>query len=228
MTIDLPPTIPTIYPLQSQSTPNLNNSFLISVGMYMYFITYFLILMTSPAAVFNSAINSFCPLDTTLVLTSDNSHSIFPPFPPFFLFLPLVSLIQNCHVAPFILCVHTNLLSFDCERSLWVSKCIVQVSMYLCLHTSSFFWQAFPILVFSLWYLYDNFYFSCRWWYMQLVKFASDILWVGTGCKSWSSNNFLRHCPLPERLSLATFLKCAYEFLLFMSHPYRFVSACNF
>jgi hypothetical protein len=34
------PTILTTYPFQSQSIPNLTNSLLIPVGMYVYFITY--------------------------------------------------------------------------------------------------------------------------------------------------------------------------------------------
>ena len=43
------------------------------------------ILITSPATVFNLPINSFCPLDIALVLTSDDIHWIFPPSPPLLL-----------------------------------------------------------------------------------------------------------------------------------------------
>ena len=55
---------------------------LIHVRMYVYSITYHLILITSPAAILNLPINSFCPLDTTMVLTLYDYHSIFPPAPP--------------------------------------------------------------------------------------------------------------------------------------------------
>ena len=81
-----PTTILTIYPFCSQSIPKLTNSLLIPVGMYVYSITYLLILITSPAAILNSPINSFCPLDTALVLTSNDFHSIFPPSLPLFPF----------------------------------------------------------------------------------------------------------------------------------------------
>ena len=77
-----PPTIPTTYPFRSQSIPNFINSHLIPLGMYMYFIIYPLILITSPTAILNLPINLLCPLDTALVLTSDDFHSIFPPLLP--------------------------------------------------------------------------------------------------------------------------------------------------
>ena len=63
----------------------------------MYSITCPLILITSPASILNLPINSFCPLDTALVLTSDNFHLIFPPFPP----LSPTFLSHNLLVAPF-------------------------------------------------------------------------------------------------------------------------------
>ena len=50
---------------------------LIPVGMYVNSITYPLII--SPTAILNSPINSFYPLDTALVLISDDFYSIFPP-----------------------------------------------------------------------------------------------------------------------------------------------------
>ena len=43
--------------------------------MYMYFITSTLILITSPTTILNSSINSFCLIDTALILTSDNFHT---------------------------------------------------------------------------------------------------------------------------------------------------------
>jgi hypothetical protein len=74
-----PPTDPTTYPFQLQSTPNLSNFLLIPVGKYVYFITWPLRLITSPTFILNLPINSLCPLDTALVLTLDNFHLIFPP-----------------------------------------------------------------------------------------------------------------------------------------------------
>ena len=90
MTTGPPPTILTTYPFRSQSTPNLTNSLLIPVGRYMYSITYLLILITSPTAILNSPINSFCPLDTALVLTSDDFRSIF---------------LLSHHSSPFLSCI---------------------------------------------------------------------------------------------------------------------------
>ena len=75
----IPPTkILTIYPLRSQSTPNHTNSLLIPVGMYIYFITYLPVLITSPTTILNYHINSFYSLDTALVSISCNFLSIFP------------------------------------------------------------------------------------------------------------------------------------------------------
>ena len=54
----------------------------IPTGMYVYSIPCLLILIISPAAILNLLINSFCPLDTALVLTSDNFHLIFPQSTP--------------------------------------------------------------------------------------------------------------------------------------------------
>jgi hypothetical protein len=82
MAVITPPTIPTTYPFQSQLTPNLTNFLLIPVGMYVYFITYPQILITSPTAILNTPINSLCPLDPALVLTSDDFQAIFPPTLP--------------------------------------------------------------------------------------------------------------------------------------------------
>jgi hypothetical protein len=44
--------------------------------MYVYFITYSPILIKSLLAILNSPINSFCPLETILVLTPDAFHSM--------------------------------------------------------------------------------------------------------------------------------------------------------
>ena len=58
-------------------------------GMYMYSITYPVILITSPTTILNWPINLFCPLETALVLTSDNFHLIFPPLLPLPVLHPL-------------------------------------------------------------------------------------------------------------------------------------------
>ena len=63
--------------------------------------------------------NSFCPLDRYLVLTSDDFHYIFSPSPPpSCLTFPLVALFQNSHVVPSLLCIYIHLLSSDQKRHL--------------------------------------------------------------------------------------------------------------
>ena len=78
---DICTTLVVFYSFRSQSTSNFTRAQVIPVGMYVRFITYLPILITSSTAILNSPINSFC-LDTALVLTSDNFHSICPPSPP--------------------------------------------------------------------------------------------------------------------------------------------------
>jgi hypothetical protein len=106
------------YPFQSQSTPDLTNSLLIPVGMYMYSITCTLILTISPITILNLPTNLFCLLDTALVLTSDNFLLNFPPSIPLatpwchfcrvFTYLPSL-LIENDG------CDHQNILiKFPC------------------------------------------------------------------------------------------------------------------
>jgi hypothetical protein len=74
--------VPTIYPFRLHSTPNITKSLLIPVEIYVHFINYPTILITSPAVILNSPNNSFCPLSTVQVLTSDNFLPIIPPAPP--------------------------------------------------------------------------------------------------------------------------------------------------
>ena len=99
----------------------------VPVGTYVYSITCPLILITSPVAILNLPINSFCSLDTVLVLTSDDFHSIFLPSlhssPLSCLAIPLVALFKISHMMPSLPCVHIHLLSSDRERHLWSSKC---------------------------------------------------------------------------------------------------------
>jgi hypothetical protein len=107
-----PPTVLTTYPFRLQSIPNLN-SLLIPIGIYVYSITYPLIGITSPTTILNSPINSFYPLDTALVLISDNFHSIFLPYPPLLLsscFFPGVSYLKLSDGTLFTVCSHTFIL----------------------------------------------------------------------------------------------------------------------
>ena len=67
-------------PLRLNSIPNLTIFLLIHVGMYMYTITYPLILIASPATILYSPLNLFCLLDTALVLTSEDFRSTSPLF----------------------------------------------------------------------------------------------------------------------------------------------------
>ena len=130
MVTDPPPTIPTTYPFWLQSIPNLTKPLLILVG----------ILITSPAAFLNLPNNSFCPLDTALVSTSDNFHLMFPPSP-----LPFLSCNPpggNFHVVPSF--VHINWLSSDQERHLWSSKYLNYVSVCLCV---LFVWSSLHISI---------------------------------------------------------------------------------
>ena len=139
-----PPTIPTIYPFLLQSIPNLTNSPSIAVGMYMYSITYRVILITSPAAILHLPINLFCPLDTALVLTSDNFHSISPPLlPSSCLALIQVALICNSSDAVFIMCSHTITLFRSRKTSVIVET--FQLSFHVFMFAfhpeiSLFFW----------------------------------------------------------------------------------------
>ena len=101
--------------------PNSTNSLLIPVGMYVYSIIYVVILITSPTAILNYPINSLCPLDTALVLTSDDFHSIFSPFPPLFPFLSRTctgGTFRNCQLVLSLKFVHIHLFSSDRETDL--------------------------------------------------------------------------------------------------------------
>ena len=98
------------YPHQISQTP-------FDISWNVYSITYPLILITSPAAILNLPINSLCPLDTALVLTSGNFHLIFSPSP---------SLLQTpggtFHVKPSLPFVHLHLLSSD-----WHTSVIIKI-----------------------------------------------------------------------------------------------------
>ena len=77
---------------------------------------YFIIPPPLPNTNHNSPINSFCPLDTALILTSDNFQSIFAfitSIPPFFLFLSSGSsgsYLKLSHDAIFTVYSHTFIL----------------------------------------------------------------------------------------------------------------------
>ena len=91
----------------------------------MYFRTYLQTQTTSSAAILNSPIDLFCPLDTALVLTSDDTHSIFPipSTPPLFLFLPGGFYSKLSCDAIFTVCLHTFML-------LWLRKTSISVETY--------------------------------------------------------------------------------------------------
>ena len=69
-----------------------------------------LILITSSSTILNLPIILFCPLDTALVLTSDDFHLIFLPSPPLLppscLLTPLVAFFKNSHDSIFTVCSH--------------------------------------------------------------------------------------------------------------------------
>ena len=97
MTAGPPPIVPMTYPFHPQFTPDLTNSLLIAVGMYVYSITCPLILTSSPTAILNLPSYSFCLLDTALVLTSDNVLLNFSPSIPC---NPLMAPFKNSLVTP--------------------------------------------------------------------------------------------------------------------------------
>ena len=84
---------------------------LILIGMYMYFISYPAIPVISSILTF--PINAFYPLDKALILTLDNSLSLFPPSsPPSCLSVPSPgdSYSQLSHGAVFNVCSHSFIL----------------------------------------------------------------------------------------------------------------------
>ena len=131
------PTVLMTYPFQSQSTPDLTNSLLIPVEMYMYTITCPLILTISPAAILNLHTNSFCPLDTALALTSDNLLLNFPPSFP--LSIPWWHLSKTL-VMPSFSCAHIYIHSLLIEKDGRVRQSIlilfpcVCVCVCVCVH----------------------------------------------------------------------------------------------
>ena len=89
-----------------------------------------LILITSPTTILNLPINSFCPLDTALVLTSDNSLLNFPPSLP--LSQPPGGIFQKLSCdAIFVMCLHTFTL-------FWLRKTSVTIKI---------FWISFRVCV---------------------------------------------------------------------------------
>ena len=144
------PTVPMTYPFQSQSTPDLTNSLLIPVGIYMFSITCSLILITSPAAILNLFMNSLCPLHNPGINLrwfpiSFPLHSSLLPVPRH----PGCSYPKLPGGAIFTVCSHTLIL-------LWLRKTFVIVKtfqlnyhLFTCaLHSeiSSFFGRGFLFL----------------------------------------------------------------------------------
>ena len=136
-----PPTVLTTYPFQSQSTLDVTNSLLIPVEMYAYSINCPLILIPSPTAILNLSINSFCPLDTALVLTSDNFLQSLPFLQP-----PGGTFQKLSSDAILVVCSHTF--------TFWLRKKSVTVKIFqICfcvfacvfpLEISSIFGKSFP------------------------------------------------------------------------------------
>ena len=98
--------------------------------------------------ILNFSINSFCPLDTALVLTSDNLHVTFPPSPP-----PFLSCIHPggtylklawCHLYHEFTYIYSLLIEKDiCDRWCVSVKlpCVCVSFVWRCLHflSKSFF-----------------------------------------------------------------------------------------
>ena len=159
MDTGLPPTIPTTYPSKLQSISNLTNSFLIPFGMYMYSITYPLILITSPATILNLPINLFCPLDSALVLTSDNFHSIFS-LHPLHSFLscnsPSGTFPKLSHGAIFTMCSHTFTLFWSRKTPVIVKIFQLSFHVFVCAfrpEIPSFFSKSFLFLFLFFYYI---------------------------------------------------------------------------
>ena len=93
--------------------------------MYIYFITYPLLLITSPTIII-----LFCPLETVLVLTSDNFHSVFPPSPSLIPFPPgsYWTLSRGT-----IYTVHSHTFILSWLRKTSVSVKTYQISFWVCI-----------------------------------------------------------------------------------------------
>ena len=155
----------------AQSTPDLTNSLLIPVGMYVYSITCPLILTISPTAILN--LHSFCPIDTAL----DNLLLNYPPSIP--LATPWWHLSKTL-VTSSLLCAHIHLLSSDWERRPCPSNSFdfVSVCLFVCLSTviSSIFGKSshFPVPYFVLFILRYFPFHVARINLAMLAKFAID------------------------------------------------------
>ena len=99
-----------------------------------------------------------CPPDVALILTSDDSLSLLPPSLPFFLFLSLVALTQNCHMCSHLYCVFTYIYSLLIEKDLHECRNIsvkfpCALLVYLCLLSGDFlifFSKSIPFLLLFL------------------------------------------------------------------------------
>ena len=110
--------------------------------MYVYYITQSLILIPSPATILNSHINSFCPLDTTLVLTSANFHSIFPPYHPLLpVHCPPWWLLFETVTWRHLYCIFTHIYSLLIEKDICYCRnvSVKLPCVYLCLSSGDVF-----------------------------------------------------------------------------------------
>ena len=126
----------------------LEHKFIIII--HMYFTTYTPpTLITSPTVILNSSNNLFCSLDTALVLTSDDFHSIFIQFSLHPLHSSLLIVLHSpceysklSHDAIFTMCSHTFILFWSRKTSVTVKTYQLSYHMFICafhLEISSFF-----------------------------------------------------------------------------------------
>ena len=114
-------------------------------------LTYHPILITSIAAILNSPINSLCPLDTALVLTSDNFNFISPPSVPIRLSSCPFSGVSYSRMSHGAICTvyPRTFILFDREcRN--VSFSFPYVCVPLIRRSLLFFYKSFPFLILFL------------------------------------------------------------------------------
>ena len=163
---------------------NLTNSLLISVGMYMYSRTCSLILITSPATILNLPINFLCPLDTALVLTSDNLHLVPHPS-PISVSQPPGGNFKNHSHGHHLYRIFTYIYSLLIEKGICNRWNISSFHVYFRLKISSFFGKfslSFPIY----WVKKSNYYRGSQ---HQVPKYKYR-------SQSWNSYEFflVSHC----------------------------------
>ena len=142
----LPLTIPTIYPFWSQDTKSHQFPFYSCWNVHNLPSP---ILITLLVVILNS-INSFFPLDTALVLTSDHFLSIFPPLLPSSCSFPCWVLLENVmwhHLYFVSTYIYSLLIGQDlCENQNVSIKFLWTLLVYLCLTSRDLFIFFIPVL----------------------------------------------------------------------------------